>query len=258
MINYKVNCPLEAVDFIPLMVGRSRCTPDMSYGPHVRDHYIIHFCISGRGILYKDGAEYNVEEGEMFIIRPGEVATYTADEKNPWYYAWVSFLGTRASLFDKGQSVRRIPDDTAIRLLDLVESGETSADIYISILYNLVYLLRSDAALPYDRVAEVRRYISMKLKGNESAEDIAEMFNYERSYLHRLFKERYGMTVKQYMTEVRMRQAKRLLKAGHSVIETAYQTGYCNEFNFSKAFKKFFGVPPSAMKPKQVNKKELY
>ena len=91
----------------------------------------------------------------------------------------------------------------------------------------------------------------------ESAEDIAEMFNYERSYLHRLFKERYGMTVKQYMTEVRMRQAKRLLKAGHSVIETAYQTGYGNEFNFSKAFKKFFGVPPSAMKPKQMNKKEL-
>lgn len=257
MINYKVNCPKGMTDILPVMVGRSRCTPDMSYGPRVRDHYIIHFCISGRGVLYKKGEEYNVEEGEMFIIRPGEETTYTADTKNPWYYTWISFVGERASVFDKGQCVRRIPGDIAIRLLDLVEAGETSADIFVSLLYNLIYDLYSVSSLPYDRLAELRRYIRYKMKMNASASEIAEMFNYERSYLHRKFKERYGITVKQYITEVRMTRAKNLLLAGYSVVETSYRTGYCNEFVFSKAFKKFYGTSPSTLKPKQMNKKEL-
>ena len=95
------------------------------------------------------------------------------------------------------------------------------------------------------------------MKGNISASDIAERFNYERSYLHRLFKEKYGVSVKQYMTLVRMNRAKRLLESGKSVVETAYEAGYCNEFNFSKAFKQFYGVYPSAMKPKNMNKMEL-
>lgn len=257
MINYKVNCHREATDLIPLMVGRSRCTPDMSHGPHVRDHYIIHFCISGRGVLYKEGKEFNVEAGEFFLIRPGECTTYTADSNNPWYYTWISFVGKRAAVFDKGRCVRKIPDDIAIRLLDLVDAGESSGDIFISLLYELIFKLYSKPSLPYDRIAEVRRYIQYKLKGKDSASDIAEMFNYERSYLYRLFKERYGTTVKQYMTEVRMARAVQLLRAGHTVIETAYVLGYCNEFNFSTAFKKFYGSSPNSMKPKQINKKEL-
>ena len=257
MINYQVSKVRGAQDIIPLMVGRERCTPEMSYGPNVRDHYIVHFCFSGLGVVIKEGVKHTVHAGELFIIRPGETVTYHPDPTDPWYYAWISFVGERASVFKNGATVRDIPEDIGIRLLDLVEAGESNSDIFTSLIYNLIFCLYSESASPYDRIAEVRRFIRVKMKGNISASDIAEKFNYERSYLHRLFKEKYGVTVKQYMTSVRMSRAKRLLESGKSVVETAYETGYCNEFNFSKAFKQFYGVCPSAMKPKNMNKKEL-
>ena len=257
MLNYQVKCARGAQDIIPLMVGRERCTPEMGYGPHVRDHYIVHFCISGCGVVVKEDFKYNVKAGELFIIRPGEVVTYYPDPIDPWYYSWVSFIGARSEVFIKGATVRKTPEDIGIRLLDLVEAGETNADIFTSLIYNLIYCLYSEGALPYDRIAEVRRFIRFKLKGNMSASDIADRFNYERSYLHRMFKKKYGMTVKQYMTTVRMTRAKRLLESGKSVVETAYETGYSNEFSFSKAFKQFYGATPVSMKPKNMNKNEL-
>ena len=257
MINYQVSKARGSVDIIPLMVGRERCTPEMNYGPNVRDHYIVHFCFSGKGTVVKDDYKHEVHGGELFIIRPGETVTYYPDRTDPWYYAWISFVGERASVFKGGATVRKTPEDIGIRLLDLVEAGETSSDIFCSLIYNLIYCLYSDDAAPYDRISEVRRFIRVKMKGNISASDIADRFNYERSYLHRLFKEKYGVTVKQYMTSVRMFRAKRLLESGKSVGETAYEAGYSNEFNFSKAFKQFYGISPSALKPKNMNKKEL-
>ena len=73
-------------------------------------------------------------------------------------------------------------------------------------------------------------------------------FGFERTYLYRIFKQRYGLSPKEYITAVRMEQAKKLLLGGYSVKIAAYMVGYQDEFNFSKAYKKRFGVPPSGQK----------
>ena len=41
-----------------------------------------------------------------------------------------------------------------------------------------------------------------------------------------------------------MEEAKKLLKKGYGVSESAYMSGYNDAFNFSKAFKKRFGISP--------------
>ena len=81
-----------------------------------------------------------------------------------------------------------------------------------------------------------------------SAESVGRSFGYERTYLYRIFKKRYGIGIKEYIINVRMENARQFLIDGRSVGETAALTGYKDEFNFSRAYKKHFGIPPSQSK----------
>ena len=77
---------------------------------------------------------------------------------------------------------------------------------------------------------------------------LAESFGFDRSYLYRIFKKRYGIGIKEYIIKVRLEKGKELLKEGFSVKESAHLVGYDDEFNFSKVFKKEYGVAPSRVR----------
>lgn len=66
------------------------------------------------------------------------------------------------------------------------------------------------------------------------------------SYLRTVFKQNVGMTLSDYITEVRMNEAKRLIESGGlKFSEIGYKVGYQDPAYFSKCFKKHFGVSPS-------------
>jgi AraC-like DNA-binding protein len=80
-----------------------------------------------------------------------------------------------------------------------------------------------------------------------SVEGLAKSYGFERSYLFRMFKARYGVGIKEYIIRVRMRCALQFLEEGAGVSECAHLVGYEDEFNFSKAFKKHYGYSPSGV-----------
>jgi two-component system response regulator YesN len=67
-----------------------------------------------------------------------------------------------------------------------------------------------------------------------------------RRYLSRIFKEKMGMSIQEYIVAVRMKEAKRLLSEGFRVFETAQLCGYEDAANFSKIFKRECGLSPAA------------
>ena len=82
--------------------GWEQCAPLHSFGPFVRNHYLFHYVISGQGSLDSDDLEgvtrkYELREGEGFLIFPGQVATYAANQEDPWKYVWLEFDGLRAA-----------------------------------------------------------------------------------------------------------------------------------------------------------------
>lgn len=81
------------VDLNLYQFGWERCAPLHSFGPHIRNHYLFHYVISGKGVLLANDTRYEIEGGAGFLIPPGEVTTYTADEACPWEYAWIEFDG---------------------------------------------------------------------------------------------------------------------------------------------------------------------
>ena len=70
------------------------------------------------------------------------------------------------------------------------------------------------------------------------------MVHLERSYLSRIFCQRFGKSPKQYLTDVRIEHAATLLDEGNSVRQAALAVGYSDIAAFSKIFKEKTGVSP--------------
>ena len=89
------------VDLGLYQYGWEQCAPLHSFGPFIRNHYLFHYIISGKGMLFShavngDVHEYELGAGQGFLICPGQVTTYAACEDDPWKYVWLEFDGLRA------------------------------------------------------------------------------------------------------------------------------------------------------------------
>ena len=76
--------------------GLERCAPGQTWGPGIRDHYLIHLVVSGKGTFEVGGQTFAVAPGDLFFARPNQLIRYTADEQQPWEYSWVGFNGACA------------------------------------------------------------------------------------------------------------------------------------------------------------------
>ncbi len=244
-IDVAINGSVSFVDISPLFFGHECCASLHSFGPYVRDYYLLHFCLAGRGRLEDKYGRHDVSAGEMFVIRPGEVTLYTADRDEPWEYIWLAFKGERAEAFDFGASVITYPEDTVERLSELIDREILSPYAYLGIIYELMHRLFHGSEESPDRLAMIKRYIKYNYMKPLTVSELSSAFGFERSYMFRMFKRRYGIGVKEYITKVRMERACSFLNEGYSVSETAHMVGYTDAFNFSKAYKKHFGFPPS-------------
>ena len=79
-----------------------------------------------------------------------------------------------------------------------------------------------------------------------SVGELAERCNMGESYFKRLFKERYGVSPKRYMVQLRINHACELLKTErYSVTHIAAMCGFSDVYFFSRQFKEYMGVSPT-------------
>lgn len=74
-------------------VGCQKCDPSYGYGPIIRKLYILHYVVSGEGLLRIQNKEFAVKEHDIFVIPAHTPSYYEAGENNPWNYIWIQFDG---------------------------------------------------------------------------------------------------------------------------------------------------------------------
>lgn len=80
-----------------------------------------------------------------------------------------------------------------------------------------------------------------------SVESLAAEVGISRVHLNRRLKEITNQSARDFIRNIRMRQAARLLREKKlSITEVAYATGFANPSHFSVAFKEIFGITPRA------------
>ena len=99
------------------------------------------------------------------------------------------------------------------------------------------------------RLQQAKEFIDIHFLQIREIKEVAGHCRMSEYHFFRRFKEVYKRTPYQYITEQKMHFAKQLLKGSkRSVSEIAACCNFPDVFSFSKAFKKFYGVPPSLMK----------
>ena len=87
-------------------------------------------------------------------------------------------------------------------------------------------------------------------------QDLALQLGIERRRFAYLFERDTGLTPIHYLTEIRIRRAKELLRSGNTVAEVAEKVGYIDNFYFSRVFKKQTGMSPTEFKKLYENASE--
>lgn len=251
------------IDAMIYTCGYEDCAPGHSYGPVLRNGYLIHYILKGQGIYKARGKIFRLGPGDAFLICPGELIYYQADMKEPWSYTWIGMQGIKI----KGYLGRTtLPDkltvhygrDDQIRLCHekMFEADKLSRNrdlIMNSIMYEYLFLLArkfpndqlSVSEKKSDYVEKALKYIEARYCDPVTIQDIADELNINRSYLHRLFRSFTGFSIQAYLLDYRIRQACILLRdTDLSVRVIAHSVSYADPLYFSRIFHQKMGMSP--------------
>ena len=88
---------------------------------------------------------------------------------------------------------------------------------------------------------------------NFGPEDLANKMGMSHSTLHRKLKDATGQTISQFICEVRLKKAEKLLLTEDTTIsEIAYNVGFGSPTYFSKCFHDYLGVAPGEFRKKEI------
>ena len=136
-------------------------------------------------------------------------------------------------------------DEKIVRLEEKALSGKEAFTDFALALFQLQLSRTMEAAESENIIMRARRYVEENYHENIDREDVAAVAFVTPNYLSKLFKNSMGMNLREYINQLRIEEAKRLLiSTSMSVSEIASYVGYFNISYFSTVFHKIVGVSP--------------
>lgn len=249
--------------------GIQKCFPGHTWDKP-RPQYHLHFIIEGKGTFQINGKTWYLSRRQLFLCPPDTSLCYSADSKDPWHYAWISFYGSKASLwlkqagFDSENPIREsyipIEQFTILinQLLNTWKPAPGNDFKRLSYLFHLMALLISsnttkNAVLVKSKAdtntalfAQALEFISNNYDCDIHVQDISNYLGISRSRLCSLFQSHQGQSPQNYLLFFRMQKAQELLTSTNFRIQDiSHQIGYPDSQTFSKAFRRVYNTSPS-------------
>lgn len=229
--------------------------------------YLFFTVVSGTGILTYEGIEYKFNTNDCVFIDCEKPYSHITSE-NLWKLKWCHFNGPEMkNIYDKykqrgGQPVFLCSSDNYIVLLDnIYETAISSSyvkDMRInSLLSDLLVYLMEDAWNPGNtfltdkqkEIQNIKSFLDNKYNTKITLDSLSANFLIDKFYLCEQFKEQYGITVNDYLINVRVTEAKKLLRfTSKTMEEIADAIGVNGAGYFSRLFKKVEGISPSVFR----------
>ncbi|MFC9560619.1 helix-turn-helix domain-containing protein [Agromyces sp. NPDC056965] len=246
---------------------------DSGYFPEARHHgrerrspideVVVIVCTAGRGWCETAAGRFDVAAGEAVILPPGRPHAYGADPHEPWSIWWLHLTGRELAEFLVAagvtieQPVRAVSDRSRVtalasEVLAWMERDTTTASITAAsgAAWHLLALLVARPSAGDDRsdsIDEAAQYLRTHVGERVEVAELASAANLSPSHFAALFRQRLGMPVLRYQTQLRMARARELLdQTSLSIAQISERVGYADSFYFARQFRATHGTPPTA------------
>ncbi len=225
----------------------------------------VHAVHSGEGRICCDGQVWTARKGDLFILRKGKFYEYWDIPAAPWKYTFFRLNGPAAE-----QCLNQIgltADQPVLcptpqnffwvqlnRLQTAFEQGTINGIASILAGWEMLECLDGFSnipanAEPLDPSAAARNLIDGSPACITNVDSLVQGLQTNRTSLFRCFKKRYGLSVKQYIEQVRFERIETLLRnPSVPLSQIARLGGFDDPLYFSRAFKKRHGISPSQMR----------
>jgi len=272
-----INLSPDEHDPSVLFSGEGRPYPEHKMGPTVHDYYLIHTVLDGEGLFQSGKFSRQCRAGDTFVIFPGVLFSYQADKDFPWHYVWVALQGQNTAQLLKEVGITR--EQPALHSEDIpglgsiyerirsafqqsafprLESLEASG--WMRLLLHQFGLSNKDTLPAHPRempevidrqIDQAVRWISLQFHQHISIDQMASALGYHRAHLSKAFKQKTGLSPKQYLMKVRLDKARELLGGALTIEQISSAVGFNDALYFSRQFHKWSGMSPSEYRNEQ-------
>lgn len=255
----------------------------LQYDFHYHDFHKIMLFIQGNVTYHIEGRAYPLESGDIVIVHSGDihkpvlndcstyerVIIYLSDEylnslctDTCNIKSFIEYCRQKNSNVLRHASLTEAKGFSNItgRIIESLNSTDFGAEILTEALLSefLIFLNRLCLAgsenlfglnISNSNILAVIEYINKNLAEDLNIDLISKEFFMDRYYLMHLFKKETGFTINNYITYKRLSLFNELAKTGLRITEACFECGFKSYSAFSRAYKKYYNVSPSQLKP---------
>lgn len=257
-------------------VGKKFCNEQtvVNYHTHI-NWFELTVAIEGKGKIYNDDDFIKIANGDIFLSFPGDMHKIESDGNSPLKYAFLSFCLENDKYKDVYAKITRefyeckkrvFKNNTVTVLIDsliseLIADEYDKEDVITHVLHQIV-ILSCRAFLCHGQETnalnigkneimcyKIMRYIDNNVFIIKNLTELSEYFNYNYSYLAKIFKNTTKSTISEYLSKKKLERAKALISEGNfSFTQISEILNYSSIYSFSKSFKLRYGISPTEYK----------
>lgn len=246
----------------------------------------IYVHLQGDCTFFVGDRVHRLSYGDILIYNKDEVHFNTIEKNTVWERFVIFFLPEHFNFINNIQenlfnffyernnyhsNCIQLPQDKREQLIDILFEidrfdGGNQFQQDLHLYRNLIDILQiiNDGYLhPYklqksDKTPQIVQdtinYINSNFSTGITLDTIASHMNISKSYLSSLFKKHLGVSPYEYLLNIRLERAKRLLSYGENISDACYASGFSDYSHFIQFFKKRTGVTPFQYKKQHHNK----
>ncbi|MGJ0636747.1 AraC family transcriptional regulator [Xenorhabdus bovienii] len=237
------------------------------FSRHVHETFCIGVIEEGAQRFHRTGTEHIAPKGDIILVNADEIHTGSSAGVAGWSYQAIYpspdlLLSLSRDLKHADGTIPWFPS-AVVHDPGLAEQLRMTFDILAQnnnmllketmLLSSLSWLIMRHSQtrittqeLPSAerQILMTKKYIDAYAENDISLSQLAEMAQLSQWHFLRQFKKTIGVTPHVYLIFARLRMARRLLLAGHSILNTAIRCGFSDQSHFNRHFKHALGITP--------------